>query len=115
MKALSLYQPWASMIARKQKTIETRTRRTSYRGELLICSSLKPEIPGLPLGKALCVVEVIDCRPMEPRDEKAAQCSFYDKRFSWILYNIRRIEPFAVRGRQGLFNVPVNREELVFV
>lgn len=37
--ALSLWQPWASLIATGAKTIETRGWRTDYRGPLLICSS----------------------------------------------------------------------------
>lgn len=36
MRALTLHQPWASLIAVGAKTIETRGRRTSYRGPLLI-------------------------------------------------------------------------------
>jgi len=33
MKALSLHQPWASMISDGRKTIETRIWRTNYRSE----------------------------------------------------------------------------------
>ena len=36
MKALSLWQPWASLIALGVKTIETRSWSTTYRGPLLI-------------------------------------------------------------------------------
>lgn len=36
MKAISLWQPWASLIALGEKRIETRGRRTTYRGELAI-------------------------------------------------------------------------------
>lgn len=36
MKALSLWQPWASAIAAGAKRIETRSWRTSYRGPLAI-------------------------------------------------------------------------------
>jgi hypothetical protein len=39
MKALSLWQPWASLIPLGVKTIETRSWSTSYRGPLLICSA----------------------------------------------------------------------------
>jgi hypothetical protein len=35
-KALTLYQPWASLVAVGAKTIETRPWSTSYRGELWI-------------------------------------------------------------------------------
>jgi activating signal cointegrator 1 len=36
VKALSLWQPWASLIALRVKTVETRSWRTSYRGPLAI-------------------------------------------------------------------------------
>lgn len=34
MKALTLWQPWASLVALSEKTIETRCWSTKYRGEL---------------------------------------------------------------------------------
>lgn len=39
MKAISLWEPWASLIACGVKTWETRCWPTSYRGELLICAA----------------------------------------------------------------------------
>lgn len=36
MKALSLWQPWATLIALREKRIETRGWSTNYRGELAI-------------------------------------------------------------------------------
>ena len=36
MKALTLWQPWASLIALGEKTVETRCWDTKYRGELAI-------------------------------------------------------------------------------
>lgn len=41
MKAISLHQPWASMMAIGAKQNETRGRRTHYRGDLLICATRK--------------------------------------------------------------------------
>ena len=36
MKALTVIQPWATLIAIKAKTVETRSWRTDYRGDLAI-------------------------------------------------------------------------------
>ena len=36
MKAISIKQPWASLIAHGIKDIENRTWRTNYRGRVLI-------------------------------------------------------------------------------
>jgi hypothetical protein len=41
MRALSIIQPWASLIAVGIKDIENRTWRTNYRGEFLIHASAK--------------------------------------------------------------------------
>jgi len=39
MKAISLCQPWADLIALGYKTVETRYWATKYRGPLLICAA----------------------------------------------------------------------------
>jgi hypothetical protein len=41
MKALSLWQPWASLVALGEKRIETREWATKYRGELAIHATAK--------------------------------------------------------------------------
>ena len=41
MKVLSVIEPWATLIKEKQKFIETRSWKTSYRGELYIHASSK--------------------------------------------------------------------------
>jgi len=37
LKALSLWQPWASLMALGVKRIETRSWQTQHRGPLIIC------------------------------------------------------------------------------
>lgn len=70
IKAISLKQPFANLIALEKKTLETRTWSTKYRGPLLIVSSKKPNIP--PAGYAVAVVDLVHCRPMTVDDEEAA-------------------------------------------
>ena|ERR1700679_2578027 len=85
MKALTLWQPWASLIAMGEKKVETRCWQTKYRGPLAIHAAAKspPEWLGrsrlssefasasrlclparvrrkLPAGVVLCVVHLID-------------------------------------------------------
>lgn len=43
MKAISIKNPFAGLIASGKKRYEVRTWTTKYRGDLLICSSQKPE------------------------------------------------------------------------
>lgn len=105
MKAISVKQPWASMIAQGEKTIETRTWPTKHRGDLLIVSSKRPTFPGLPTGKALCVVRLFDCHPMTADDESEARCSCYDGAWAWCLDHRRWIMPFAVKGALSFYEV----------
>jgi hypothetical protein len=112
MKAISLHQPWANMIAEGVKTIETRRWRTSYRGELLICSTLRRcGYPGVYYGHAVALVNLADCRPMAQthREVLAACCAWEPGAYAWVLDNIRRIVPFPVRGKHRLYDVEVTR------
>ncbi len=102
MKALSLKEPWATLILKGKKTIETRKWKTNYRGRILLCASKAPrsEIS----GRAFAVAELVDCRPMTKGDEAAACCKVYDGAYSWILSNIKAVKsPFEVKGQLGLF------------
>ena len=38
-------------------------------------------------------------------DEDAACCKIYPKAQAWVLRNVRRIEPFAVNGQLGIYEV----------
>jgi len=90
MKALSVIQPWASLIVLGAKRFETRSWQTDYRGPLVIHASKKrvrdtldlaccepfrsalgleewernADTVELPHGAALGVVEVLDCHPI---------------------------------------------------
>ncbi len=41
-KALVLYEPWATLMRRRDKTCETRGWKTTYRGPLVICAAKRP-------------------------------------------------------------------------
>jgi hypothetical protein len=110
IKAISLKQPWANLVASGKKTIETRTWKTSYRGPLLIVSSKKPPIE--PAGNALAVADLVDCRPMTKADEKKACIKLFPGAYAWILKDTRRIKPFPLRGSLGLLTVIVEKRKL---
>lgn len=50
MKALTLWQPWATLVAMGEKKIETRCWSTKYRGEIAIHSAAN--LPAKYLGKS---------------------------------------------------------------
>lgn len=103
MKAISIKQPWVNLIARGQKTIETRSWRTNYRGDILIVASKSPAIP--PFGVSVAIAEIADCRPMVKGDEQAACCDLFDGAYAWELRNVRLVEHVPIRGMPGLYEV----------
>jgi hypothetical protein len=128
MKALSLWQPWATMMAEGLKKIETRHWATKYRGPLLIHAAQHLETPTifesallasrgahwtrLPRGFLLCKVEIVDCQRITedniPLDEQERRLGDYTPgRFMWITTSLEAFRtPLPYRGRQGLFEVP---------
>lgn len=102
--ALAVRQPFASLIAIGKKTIEWRKKPFKYRGELLICASASPKKKTptgdyLPTGAAICVVDMVDCRPFTKADLAPACCLDYlehlygpPEGFAWVLENPREIE-----------------------
>ena len=105
MKALSVRQPWAELIARGEKTIEIRDWATKHRGPLLIVASKRPDVWAT--GCTVAVVDLVDCRPMTATDEPAAM-SVKEKGAkpqAWVLENARRVAPQSVTGRPGVYEV----------
>lgn len=110
-KAISLKQPWANLVAEGKKTIETRKWKTNYRGKLLICSSQSPKIK--PYGKAICIVNLYDIKPMVKEHEVKACCKVYPKAYSWFLKNVKKIrKPFPVKGKLNIYDLEVDESYL---
>jgi len=103
VKALSVQEPWLSMIVSGRKTIETRSFPTKYRGTLLLCGSKK--VKGIYAGVAACLVDLVDCQPMMPEDRIPACCDLYPRAYSWFLENVRKVEPVPIKGTLGIFDV----------
>jgi len=129
MKAISLYQPFASLMAIGAKIHETRGWPTKHRGPLAICAGksmvgwkwidakLDDEIfemfgachNSFPYGTVVAVVDLIDCLRVEDAipDEFDRKVGDYSPgRFAWKCANPRPINCTPIRGMQGLFNIP---------
>jgi ASCH domain len=106
MKALSLWEPYGSLIALEAKRFETRSWPTTYRGDLLICTSkkgfsnrnldrllqnpqfqealspLRPHFPAqitrddLTFGRALCIARLEECLRIVSTSEITMDPSF---------------------------------------
>lgn len=132
MKMLTLWQPWASLIAIGAKAVETRSWATDYRGPLAIHAAkrrtnpheITPEIRAalvgsgifeveqMPFGAVVCLCELTDVLPIGEvvdrldADELERETAFGDfspGRYGWILSDIDRLaHPVYVAGQRGL-------------
>lgn len=127
MKALTVWQPWASLIMAGWKRYETRHWATFYRGPLAIHAAqrLITDIDDrlwdmlaadfgmnwpkeLPRGRMLGTVRLTDCKHTEAFDVDAIEqlCGDWTPgRFAWRLDDFRTFDsPPEVKGRQGFFS-----------
>ncbi len=129
-KALTVYQPWADLIAYGLKQYETRSWQTQYRGVLFIHAGKQfgeeerayakrfareyPETDAVfsgnvPLGCIVAAVRLIACVPVETlRDTlspmERAFGNYDDGRYAWQMQVIKRpLVPIAAKGQQGVW------------
>lgn len=107
MKAISIKEPWASMIFRGEKTIETRTWKTKYRGWLLLHASQRPKSPIS--GKVFALVNLDSCVPMTAEHEEKACCDVYDRAWAWIFKGVIPLKPFPFKGQLRIYEIPDNQ------
>ena len=130
MKALTLWQPWASLIAWGEKQYETRGYGIAHRGTLAIHAGLMDDTQALiqanafyreafdragvhyqqtlPAGCVLCVVDLVEVVFTDGLQVSSREESFGDYstgRYAWKLENLRELaNPIPARGYQGLWN-----------
>lgn len=113
MKALTVKQPWAELIASGRKPLETRTWSTSYRGKLAIHAGKEVDPFGPPTprlaaerGVIVAIADLVDCRPMTLADEDAACCAYVEGKYVFVLDNVRRLPPPGIpaKGKLGLWD-----------
>lgn len=111
MIAISIRQPWASLIVAGRKTIELRSWNFKHRGPLVILAGGaawkgEHEFDIGPMGVILGVVDVIDCRPAVASDIDRALIAVPEKpHFSWILANARPCRQVPFKGRLGIIEM----------
>ena len=129
MRAISLWQPWASAIALGLKTYETRHWATSPKPCLAIHAAKRwtgderhfsavmaqvhdtPALEAPPLGAVVAVCDLTAClRTEDVRNKLSAReldfGNYGEGRFAWQLTNIVALkEPVPYTGRQGFFEI----------
>ena len=106
MKALSLLPEWAHFVWTGEKTIECRSWKTDYRGDILICASSR-KLKGFVSGYAMVVVELLDIVPFQKKHLQAAMMEEMPDIpcYAWILGDTKEIIPFEQKGKLHLFDV----------
>lgn len=131
MKAISLWQPWATLVALGVKQFETRGWATNYRGPLAIHAAKRKadkyelneaileslidagftRLSELPYGCIVCTVDLVDCCTTESAHLSSfwrpAERHFGDYtpgRFAWRLANVQPVDNIPARGSQGFWN-----------
>ncbi|WP_394430419.1 ASCH domain-containing protein [Streptomyces sp. SGAir0957] len=113
VRALTLWQPWASCIAYGTKRIENRPWETGYRGWLLLhagltCDRAAYDLPlarpfltrPQPRGAVLAVGRLVDCHPGD------GYCTLWSAAglWHWKLADVRPLpRPLPCPGARGLW------------
>lgn len=123
MKALTIKQPWATLIMQGDKRFEFRSWQTKYRGDLLIHAGkgidkeamkrLEKYLPKeLPYGKILGKVKLVDCIKMSPEFKELLlkenrdiyTKSSFQKNYGWQVSDVEVFEnPIDVKGHLSLW------------
>lgn len=113
MKALTIHPAYAMMIVGGVKTVECRTWKTSYRGDILITSSAK-KFKGTIPGHVLGVVTLTDVVPFKREHLQQAAMDYMPDvdSYAWILENPRVIKPIPIKGRLSLWESGIDYNDL---
>lgn len=129
MKAITILQPYASLIVEEIKKYETRGWPTNFRGPIAIHAGKQnlfngldfvtaaeiqnalPVLPELlPTGAVIAIADLVDCIEMTDEFIKSLPrlellFGYYKVgRYAWHLENIRPIVPVPAKGMQRIWN-----------
>lgn len=123
MKALTIKEPWATLIIEGYKKYEFRSWKTNYRGKILIHAGLSLEKNMIEIfekydldykfGYIIGEAEIVDCILVDEKfNEKLSKINplVYGKinhmeTYGWKLENVKKYDkPIPCKGKLGLWN-----------
>ena len=112
MKALTISQPYANLIACGEKQVENRKWWTPYRGPLAIHAGsgtqylTKSELADYLTGCVIAVGQLIDCVRYATLEETYPELlgnAHAIGPWCWIIIDVQRIDPVPMKGALGLW------------
>ncbi len=123
MKALTIQQPYAMLIALGDKRVENRSWQTSYRGPLAIHAGMRVDTAfakeiaeecrqegwywpdPLPRGGIVAVARLYDIVTRKKDIPDRNDREWFGGPYGWLLDEIQLVEFVPMRGRLGLWDV----------
>lgn len=131
MKALTIFQPYAHMIAIGEKWVENRTWSTEHRGDIAIHVGRnrewlregdEEEYPGMVYGAVIAIAHLYNCVPLVDLKKKITKESFAvlqhehcEGPICWLLRNVRRIQPIFVNGERRLWEWKEREQNIIYI
>lgn len=130
MKAISLWQPWATAIACGHKVHETRGWKTKHRGQIAIHAAQRwtnderdhallfalrlndQRLANPPLGKIIAVANLVSITETEILINTVGNAdrmlgNYGPSRYGWRLEDVVALShPVPYSGKQGMFEIP---------
>ena len=122
MKALTVCQPYAHLIALGIKRVENRTWATNFRGRLAIHAGKsrawllhgdQDRWPDMAFGAVIATADLTNCvsidrvRRLDPAYSWVAAHEHTEGPFCWVLENVTPLSAVVpCRGQPGLFDLP---------
>ena len=126
--ALSVRQPWASLLVMGIKTVELRNWATSYRGPVIVHASKNIDssaarrlhLPNMPIGCLIGEAELVSVEPLTPArweelsDSHLQHGPYPGGGYAWHFDSVRAFyQPVNCVGKLGLFTVTIEEENRV--
>lgn len=121
MKAITIQQPYAELIARGEKVIENRKWSTQYRGEIAIHASKSRELldpddlrnyPEMAFGAVVATARLIDCVRVAKLPAHLVGNEHANGPWCLLLDNVRRLRtPVPMIGTLGVFTISEDEQQ----
>ncbi|EOC2543098.1 ASCH domain-containing protein [Vibrio parahaemolyticus] len=122
MKALSVVQPWGSLIAKGTKSLEIRSwspEKLPMHDIALVQNEVRLTANGQedPNGIVVAIIDIVVCRAWDRSDCESSGCDeseFEEGWFAWEITNVRELNrPIPAIAKRGFYELTKAESDLV--